>query len=133
MSAHEPHPLLLRPAARTATQVPDTPLRVDRVDPPHGSAGVFRDASVLICLSHAADPASVDRTTFTVCDSQGIVPARLLLSPDRHLVIWRPERLLVAGDSHLLVVSGVRDAAGREIAPHASCFVPCDLAGVDLA
>jgi hypothetical protein len=109
-----------------------TPSRVERVDPPHGAAGVFRDVSVLICFSHAAEPCSVSPDTLTVCDGSGIVPGRLLLSPDRHLVIWRPERLLTAGDTHLLVISGVRDAAGRDVAPYASTFVPCDLAATEL-
>jgi hypothetical protein len=132
--APDPTPLLLRPPFRAqAGATADKPLRVERIDPPHGAAGVFRDANVLVCLSHPAEPASVCPETLTVCDSLGTVPGRLLLSPDRQLVIWRPERLLRAGDAHLVVVSGVRDTGGRELAAHASSFVPCDLASADLS
>jgi hypothetical protein len=109
------------------------PAFVLRVDPRDGATGVFRDAAVVACLSHAAEPASVSAQTFRVEETgAGAVPGRVTLSPDRAVVVWTARRLLTPGVEHVVTADGLRDARGRTVAPHSSRFVPCDLVLADL-
>jgi hypothetical protein len=105
---------------------------VAHVEPGDGAAGVFRDAVVLARLSHPVDPGSLSDATFQVSCPTGLVPSRLELSPDRCVLIWRPERLLDPGLEHEVVAQGLRDQRGRPVAPHRSRFVPGPLAFRDL-
>ncbi|MBI3932762.1 MAG: hypothetical protein HY317_05045 [Acidobacteria bacterium] len=116
----------MRPAAQ------DEGARVARVDPADGAVGVFRDACVVVWLSHPADPGSLSAATLHVEDPAGLVPGRLDVSPDAHAVVWRGERPLTPGVPHFVVASGLRDARGREVSPHVSRFVPCDVGWRDL-
>jgi hypothetical protein len=110
------------------------PAFVIRVDPRDGATGVFRDAPVVACLSHAADASSVGPETFRVEERGGAaVPGRLALSPDRAVVFWTAGRLLTPGIEHVVTADGLRDARGRTVAPYSSRFVPCDLVLGDLA
>jgi hypothetical protein len=104
------------------------PALVLRVDPRDGATGVFRDATVVACLSHAADAASLGPETFRVEEYGGAsVPGWLTLSPDRSMVIWTARRLLRPGVEHVVTADGLRDARGKPIEPYSSRFVPCDL------
>jgi hypothetical protein len=105
---------------------------VAHVEPGDGAAGVFRDAVVLARVSQPVDPDSLSDATFQVSCSTGLVPSRLELSPDRRVLIWRPERLLDPGLEHEVVAHGLRDQRGRPVAPHRSRFVPGALAFRDL-
>jgi hypothetical protein len=119
--------------SRRPTQRPSgcDPTYVIRIDPADGADGVFRDACVLAKLSAPADPATLSTTTFRIEDPAGTVPARLRLSPDRLILIWAAERLLVPGVAHVVRSSGLLDAHGKEVLPHRSCFIPCDLTSTD--
>lgn len=109
------------------------PPLVLRVDPRDGATGVFRDAPVVACLSHAADAASVSPATFRVEEEGGgAVPGRLSLSPDRAVVIFTAGRLLRPGVAHVVTAEGLRDARGLVVRPHSSRFVPCDLVASDV-
>ena len=103
------------------------PTRVARIDPGNGAHGVFRDACVLAQFSAPTDPGSLSAQTFRIEDREGVVPARLRLSPDRVVLIWTAERLLAPDVEHVIHVSGVRDMLGQAVEPHESRFVPCDL------
>jgi hypothetical protein len=105
---------------------------VTRIDPRDGATGAFRDTPVLARLSHALDPATLTATSFRIERPSGPVPGRLMLSPDAKVVVWTPESLLEAGSTHFVLASGLRDVLGREVAPHVSRFVPCDITWEDL-
>lgn len=109
------------------------PAVVLRVDPHDGATGVFRDATVVACLSHPADAASLGPETFRVEEAgTRAVPGRLALSPDRATVIWTARRLLTPGVEHLVTADGLRDTRGQPVGRHCSRFVPCDLVMADL-
>jgi hypothetical protein len=104
------------------------PPLVLRVDPRDGATGVFRDAPVVACLSHAADAATVSLDTFRVVEEGGSpVPGRVSLSPDRAVVIFTAGRLLRPGVAHVVTADGLRDLRGLPVRPYSSRFVPCDL------
>jgi hypothetical protein len=104
---------------------------VCRVDPPDGATGVFRDALVVASLSHPADPSTVSSCTFRVEDEAALVPGRLMVSPDGRALIWRGRRLFRPNCEHRVVMAGLRDVHGRDVAPHSSQFVSCDLFWID--
>ena len=103
------------------------PARIARVDPPDGACGVFRDACVMAQLTRPADPRSLTGTTFRIEDDRGVVPASLHVSPDRVVLVWRADRLLVPHVEHVIHAEGIRDLQGRAIEAYSSRFVPCDL------
>lgn len=119
-------------ALRTGGPPPGGPALVVRVDPEDGAGGVLRDSPVLLRLSRPLDPASLSRASFDVRDGEGSVPARVGLSPDGRVLIWRPARTLAGDAEHLVIASGLRDEGGREVAAHRSRFVTGRLGGVDL-
>jgi len=104
------------------------PARVTRVDPHDGDTGVFRDSPVVVGFSHPVDPASLSAASFHVEDPEGRVPGRMAPSPDGQCLIWTGDRLFAPDTLHFVVVRGIADRRGREVAPHISRFVPCDLA-----
>jgi hypothetical protein len=106
---------------------PGPPL-VLRIHPRDGATGVFRDATVVACLSHAADASTVGPDTFRVEEPDGApVPGRVSLSADRALVIWTAGRLLTPGVEHVVRAEGLRDVRGLPLDACTSRFVPCDL------
>jgi len=100
------------------------------VEPEDGARNVLRDAIVLVRASTPVDPKGLDG--IEVRDEEGVVPARLEVSSDPCVVVWRPERLLRAGAPHLIVVEGWRDHRGRQLPPLRSWFVCGPLAGPEL-
>ena len=110
----------------------ETPTRVVRIDPCDGATGVFKDTPVVARLSQPADPSTLSPRTFRVLDEAGEVPARVRLSRDGSVVIWQAERLLQADSQHVVTCSGLEDRRGREVSPHLSRFLVCDLARADL-
>lgn len=115
-----------------AAAAADDPVRVVRVDPHDGATGVFRDTPVVASLSHPLQPSSVTAESFAVEDEAGAVPGRAALSPDGRCLIWRGDRLLLAGVAHRVRLAGLRDTRGRALDPHHSRFVPCALTLGDL-
>jgi hypothetical protein len=112
---------------------PGPPL-VLRIHPRDGATGVFRDATVVACLSHAADAATVGPDTFRVQERGGaLVPGRVSLSADRALVIWTAGRLLRPGVEHVVTADGLRDVRGLALSACTSRFVPCDLVYDDVS
>jgi hypothetical protein len=105
--------------------------RIERIDPSDGADGVFRDACVMAWLTAPADPATLSSSTFRIEDDQGPIPARLRLSPNRLVLIWMAERLLVPGVAHVVHSDGLRDTHGGAVAPHCSRFMPIDLISTD--
>ena len=110
----------------------ETPTRVVRIDPCDGATGVFKDTPVVARLSQPADPSTLSPRAFRVLDEAGEVPARVRLSRDGSVVIWQAERLLQADSQHVVTCSGLVDRRGREVSPHLSRFLVCDLARADL-
>jgi len=121
------------PGGASETRDEAGPPRVVRVDPGDGASGVLRDTPVLARLSHPCDPDSLVPDSFGVHDDGGIVPGRLELSPDGHLVIWLPLRALCAGGEHRVVSRGLRCRQGSVVAPHESCFRAGPFRSEDLA
>jgi hypothetical protein len=111
---------------------PESP-GIIRVDPDDGATGVFRDAPVALRANQPVDPGSIGPEALRVQDSEGPVPGRVRLSPDRRVLIFCPERPFQPGRLHFVVALGLRDARGRLLEPHWSRFVPCDLGREDLA
>jgi len=110
------------------------PPLVLRIHPRDGATGVFRDATVVACLSHAADVSSVGPDTFRVLEQGTVtVPGRVSLSSDRNLVIWTAGRLLTPGVEHVVRAEGLRDVRGLALGPYVSRFVPCDLVHSDVS
>jgi len=107
--------------------------RIVRVDPSDGATGVFRDVPVVVRLSHRADEATLSGETLRVEDENGPVPGRQWVSPDGRLVMWSSDRLLSPGMRHRVTATGIRDVKGRELLPHASGFIPCDLVWNDVS
>jgi len=83
-------------------------------------------------LSQPGDPSSLSPRTFRVLDEAGEVPARVRMSREGTVVIWQAERLLEADVPHLVTCSGLKDRRGRQVSPHQSQFLVCDLARADL-
>lgn len=106
---------------------PDEPARVLRVDPGDGATGVFRDSPIVVRLSHAANVNSVSPATVRVEGPDGTVPGLVGMSPDGQCLIWTGARPFFPDGLHFVVVRGVLDRLGRQVLPHVSRFVPCDL------
>lgn len=119
-------------ADRRTLDRPSRPPAVDAVDPGDGASQVLCDAPIVLHLSAPVDPSSLSPETVHVQDSGGPLAGWLKLSPDGHVVIWGGARPFRAGALHFVVVRGLRDARGRLVPSHLSCFVPCDLARDDL-
>ena len=111
----------------------DGPTCVVRVDPRHGSRGVFRDAPVVVSLSHPVEPGSLTSDTLRVEAEGDAVPGRLLMSPDGAVLIWMASAPLQPGVEHQVRAAGLRDWRGRPVEPHESWFVPCSLAIGDVS
>jgi hypothetical protein len=111
----------------------DGPAGVVRVDPPDGAVGVLADTPVVARLSHAVDPDSVTPASFQVWVHGTPAPGTLRRSPDGHLLVWSPSSALDPGVVHDVRIQGLKDLRGRQIAPHASSFTPCDLISPDLS
>lgn len=109
----------------------DGPRLVLRVDPHDGAAGVFRDAPVVLRLSH---PASVEagREPVEVLDDRGPVPGATFVSPDGLILVWRGLRPLRHEAVHFVATRDLRDREGRPFAPHLSRFLPCGVGREDL-
>lgn len=107
------------------------PRIVLRVDPHDGATGVFRDAPVVLRLSH---PAQVEPglDPVEVLDDQGAVPGATFVSPDGLVLVWRGLRGLKPEAVHFVATRGLVDREGRPFAPHLSRFLPCTLGREDL-
>ena len=119
-------------ALRLALAAEGEPTFVVRVEPEDGAAGVLRDSPVLLRLSRRVDPGSVSVEALEIRDPSGPVPTHVELSPDGFVLILRPRRLFAPDLEHVVLVSGLRDRTGRQVAAHRSRFAPCGLSGADL-
>jgi hypothetical protein len=111
------------------------PPTVLRVNPEDGAVGVFRDAPVIVSLSHPIDPAALTLTPDAVRVETGdgsVVEGRVSVSPDGAVLIWTAVHGLAAGAIHFVAVRGLRDRRGLDLRPHVTRFVPCDLTLADL-
>jgi hypothetical protein len=100
------------------------------VEPEDGAHNVMRDAIVLVRASIPVDPLHL--AGIEVRDAEGRIPARLEISSDPCVVVWRPQRLLRAGAQHIIVVEGWRDGWGRGLPPFRSRFVSGPVGGQGL-
>lgn len=107
--------------------------RVLRIEPGDGATGVLRDAAVVLKLSCPVDEASLGPDAVTVCDCEGRVPGRLLVSGEGDLLVWQPQRPLRPDVLHFVLARGLRDGLGRALPQHCSRFVPGPLGLFDLA
>ena len=104
-----------------------------RVNPEDGAVGVFRDAPVIVSLSHPVDLRSLTPEAVRVETSDGaVVEGRVSPSPDGAVLIWTAVRTLTAGTVHFVALRGLRDRRGLDLKPHVTRFVPCDLTLSDL-
>lgn len=109
------------------------PPSVLRVNPEDGAVGVFRDAPVIVSLSHPVDPLQLAPDAVRVETSDGApVDGRVTASPDGAVLIWTAAAALSAGAIHFVALRGLRDRRGLELRPHVTRFVPCDLSLSDL-
>jgi len=113
----------LRPHGHGGLPDGDETPHVLRVDPRPGARGVFRDAAVVLTLSHPLDPATLDLRAVRVLAADVELAGRLALSPDRSIVVWTPQEPLPALTEHVLEVIGLRDWRGRAVAGYRSGFV----------
>src|SRR5262249_56901058 len=104
--------------AMRSTVVADGPGFVVHVEPGNGATGILRDSPVVTRLSHRVDQQSLTAATFRVEDASGPVPARLATSPDGHVVLWWPERLLTAGAGAPGRAGGHRRRGGTALPTH---------------
>ena len=110
----------------------DGPRIVLRVDPHDGATGVFRDAPVVLRLSHPAAIAG-DPNPVEVLDDRGPVPGATFVSPDGLVLVWRAGRHLRPEAVHFVATrAALVDREGRPFAPHLSRFLPCTMAREDL-
>jgi hypothetical protein len=107
------------------------PRVVLRVDPHDGAAGVFRDAPVVLRLSHPAR-VEVGHEPVEVLDDRGPVPGATFVSPDGLVLVWRGLRPLRPEAVHFVATRDLRDREGRAFAPHLSRFLPCGVGREDL-
>ncbi len=127
-----PSPGALRGPEFRWTRFLDEPSpRVVEVDPEDGTMGVLRDATLVVRLSRPVDPTTVAATSLRVETEGADVPARLVVSPDRTMLLWVGQELLTPHAQHTLHLDGVRDLWGEPVEPHASRFVPGDLSSRD--
>jgi Bacterial Ig-like domain len=104
-----------------------------RVNPEDGAVGVFRDAPVIVSLSHPVEPRSLTPEALRVEASDGVVvEGRVTASPDGAVLIWTAAGGLTPGAVHFVATRGLRDRRGLEFKPHVTRFVPCDLTLTDL-
>ena len=113
----------LRPPGGAGPHDDDEGPRVLRVDPPPGARGVFRDAAVVLTLSHPLDPGSLGPHSVRVLARDRCLKGVLSSSPDRCIVVWMPSAPLPAWTEHVLEVIGLCDWRGRSVAAHRSGFV----------
>lgn len=111
----------------------DGPASVVRIDPHDGAVCVFRDTPVVAHFSRPLDPAGVSSQTFRVWDDQGAVLGHVRLSPDASVLLWEADAPLAAYVHHFVISSGLRDTRGREVSPHLSRFLTCDLMRRDIS
>jgi hypothetical protein len=104
---------------------------VVRIDPGDNAIGVFRDDPVVATLSHPADLASVTATAFRVMDDEGDVAGAVRPSPDARVLVWTSPTPLRPVE-HTVVIEGLRDLRGREMAPHRSRFSACRFTSRDV-
>lgn len=110
----------------------DRPGCVVRIDPADGATGVFLDDPVVATFSHSADVASATADTVRVSDDRGDVPGRFRFSPDARVMVWTPQGRFRPGVPHTVTIAGLRDHRGRDMAAHASGFVPCPFTARDV-
>jgi len=122
--------MALRPPIHGAS--PASPAWVRRVEPADGERLVLCDSPVVLLVSHALDPRSVNLDNVRVLDPLGDLPGRVRLSSDGRLLIWESTELLVPGALHTVRVSGLLDVAGVVVQDHESCFTTCGLRRLDL-
>lgn len=104
-----------------------------RVNPEDGAVGVFRDAPVIVSLSHPVDLDSLSPDAVRVETSDGTaVEGRLTPSPDGAVLIWTAAAVLTPGIVHFVALRGLRDRRGLDLKAHVTRFVPCDLTLADL-
>ena len=113
----------LRPHGGSGPHDEDGDPRVLRVDPPPGARGVFRDAAVVLTLSHPLDPATLGPQSVRVLAHDQSLPGAISWSPDRCIAVWLPAAPLPAHTEHVLEVIGLSDWRGRRVAFHRSGFV----------
>ena len=116
-------PPALRPHRGASVPTDDEAPHVLRVDPHPGARGVFRDAAVVLTLSHPLDPRSLGPQAVRILADDLDLAGGLALSPDRSIVVWTPRVPLPAVTEHVLEVVGLRDWRGRAVATYRSGFV----------
>lgn len=116
-------PPALRPHGSPGVPTDDEAPHVLRVDPRPGARGVFRDAAVVLTLSHPLDPTSLGPQAVRVLADDSALAGGLALSPDRSIVVWTPRVPLPAVTEHVLEVVGLRDWRGRAVTTYRSGFV----------
>ena len=95
-----------------------------RVNPEDGAVGVFRDAPVIVSLSHPVDPGSLTPEAVRVETSDGaVVEGRVRPSPDGAVLIWTAARSLTAGTVHFVALRGLRDRRGLDLKPHVTRLI----------
>lgn len=106
---------------------------VVHVEPSDGLVGVFRDAPVIVRVSHPLDERSLERAEVCVRGPQGPVPGEVRLAGVGDVLVWTPAQPLLGDAPHFLVLRELHDRRGRALAPHVSRFVTWAFCQADLA
>jgi large repetitive protein len=104
----------------TADQV--TGPQVLSVSPPNGSSGAPVNTQVVVALSEAIEPLSVDSNSIVVTVGGLRVPGTITLSDDTMKVTFTPSVPLATSTVYSVSVSGFKDAAGNLVTPFSSTF-----------
>ena len=119
------------PQGRQNRLLDDSPPHVVEVEPEDGASGVLRDTPLVLRLSRPVDPTTVTTSSVRVHSTSGAVPARLVVSPDRTMLVWVAQRLLAPRTEHMVRVEGVHDLWGTPVEPYQCRFVPGELSTQD--
>ncbi len=103
------------------------------VEPGDGLVGVFRDAPVIVRVSHPLDERSLEQAEVLVRGPYGPVPGGLRLAGAGDVLVWTPAEPLLGDAPHFLVLRALHDRRGRALAPHVSRFVTWAFCQADLA
>jgi hypothetical protein len=95
--------------------------------------GVFRDAPVIVRVSHPLDERSLEQAEVLVRGPQGAVPGGVRLAGTGDVLVWTPAQPLLGDAPHFLVLRELHDRRGRVLTPHVSRFVTWSFCHADIA
>ena len=112
-----PGPDVFVPSPRTVRPL-DAPY-LARSIPEHRAQSVALDSGIALHFSRRVDPRTIGPESISLASSSGALRARFVVAEQGLLVFIRPVERLTPGDTHTVVLRGLRDVEGAEV-PFAS-------------